>query len=63
MAYQPGFSVCRSVNFHERQGEECLAANVEAVLDIVRENTKNMVSMSRPMSSSKQTLAPTVWAS
>ena len=33
----PAFSVCRSVNFHERQGEECLAANVEAVLDIVRE--------------------------
>ncbi len=33
----PAFSVCRSVNFHERQGEECLAANVAAVLDIVRE--------------------------
>ncbi|HEX7719739.1 MAG TPA: glutamate--cysteine ligase [Woeseiaceae bacterium] len=33
----PAFSVCRAVNFHERQGEECLAANVEAVLDIVRE--------------------------
>lgn len=36
----PAFSVCRSVNFHERQGEECLAANVEAVLDIVREKYK-----------------------
>ena len=33
----PAFSVCRSVNFHERQGEECLASNVAAVLDIVRE--------------------------
>lgn len=33
----PAFSVCRSVNFHERQGEECLAANVSAVLDMVRE--------------------------
>ncbi|MDR0776244.1 MAG: glutamate--cysteine ligase [Azonexus sp.] len=33
----PAFSVCHSVNFHERQGEECLAANVAAVLDIVRE--------------------------
>jgi len=33
----PAFSVCRSVNFHERQGEECLAANVAAVLDMVRE--------------------------
>jgi len=36
----PAFSVCRSVNFHERQGEECLAANVAAVLDIVREKYK-----------------------
>ena len=33
----PAFSVCRSVNFHERQGEECLAANVSAVLDLVKE--------------------------
>ena len=33
----PAFSVCRSINFHERQGEECLAANVTAVLDIVQE--------------------------
>ncbi len=33
----PAFSVCRSINFHERQGEECLAANVAAVLDLVRE--------------------------
>ncbi len=36
----PAFSVCRSINFHERQGEECLAANVSAVLDIVREKYK-----------------------
>jgi glutamate--cysteine ligase len=33
----PAFSVCRSINFHERQGEECLAANVAAVLDLVKE--------------------------
>ncbi|MDR1275061.1 MAG: glutamate--cysteine ligase [Candidatus Accumulibacter sp.] len=33
----PYFSVCSSVNFHERQGEECLAANVEAVLAMIRE--------------------------
>ena len=36
----PAFSVCRSINFHERQGEECLASNVAAVLDIVREKYK-----------------------
>ena len=36
----PAFSVCRSINFHERQGEECLAANVAAVLDIVRDKYK-----------------------
>lgn len=33
----PYFSVCDSVNFHERQGEECLAANVDAVLEMIRE--------------------------
>ncbi|MCM8598188.1 MAG: glutamate--cysteine ligase [Candidatus Accumulibacter sp.] len=33
----PYFSVCSSVNFHERQGEDCLAANVDAVLGLVRE--------------------------
>jgi len=33
----PYFSVCDSVNFHERQGEECLAANVDAVLAMIRE--------------------------
>ena len=36
----PYFSVCRSVNFHERQGEECLAANVDAVLTLIREKYK-----------------------
>jgi glutamate--cysteine ligase len=36
----PAFSVCRSINFHERQGEECLASNVAAVLDIVKEKYK-----------------------
>ncbi|MBK7899824.1 MAG: glutamate--cysteine ligase [Azonexus sp.] len=33
----PTFAVCRSVNFHERQGEECLAAQVAAVLAEVGE--------------------------
>jgi len=33
----PYFSVCDSVNFHERQGEDCLAANVDAVLELIRE--------------------------
>lgn len=33
----PYFSVCEAVNFHERQGEECLAANVDAVLALIRE--------------------------
>ncbi|SBT06912.1 Glutamate/cysteine ligase [Candidatus Accumulibacter aalborgensis] len=36
----PYFSVCDSVNFHERQGEECLAANVDAVLELIREKYK-----------------------
>ena len=36
----PYFSVCESVNFHERQGEECLAANVDAVLTLIREKYK-----------------------
>ena len=33
----PYFSVCDSVNFHDRQGEDCLAANVDAVLTLIRE--------------------------
>ena len=33
----PYFSVCDSINFHERQGEDCLAANVEGVLTLIRE--------------------------
>ena len=33
----PYFSVCNSVNFHERLGEDCLAANVDAVLGLIRE--------------------------
>jgi len=36
----PTFSVCNSINFHERQGEECLQANVAAVLDEVRAKYK-----------------------
>jgi len=36
----PYFSVCDSVNFHQRQGEDCLAANVAAVLDLIREKYK-----------------------
>jgi glutamate--cysteine ligase len=33
----PYFAQCGQVNFHERSGEECLAANVSAVLDEIRE--------------------------
>ena len=33
----PYFAVCDSVNFHQRQGEDCLAANVDAVLGLIRE--------------------------
>ncbi len=33
----PYFSVCDGVNFHARRGEECLAANVDAVLEMIRE--------------------------
>jgi glutamate--cysteine ligase len=33
----PIFSVCNAVNFHERQGEECLAANVDEVLRMIAE--------------------------
>ena len=36
----PYFSVCSAVNFHERQGEECLASNVDAVLTLIREKYK-----------------------
>ena len=36
----PYFSVCDAVNFHERQGEECLASNVDAVLTLIREKYK-----------------------
>ena len=36
----PYFSVCNAVNFHERQGEECLASNVDAVLTLIREKYK-----------------------
>jgi glutamate--cysteine ligase len=32
----PEFSVCGKVNFHEHEGEECLRANVEAVLAEMR---------------------------
>jgi glutamate--cysteine ligase len=59
----PYFSVCDSVNFHERQGEECLAANVDAVLDAdpreiqgVRHRRDALTWSSRPMP------APTAWA-
>ena len=36
----PYFSVCRSVNFHERQGEECLSSSVDAVLGLIRKKYK-----------------------
>src|SRR5215212_1536844 len=36
----PAFSQCGKVNFAEKEGEECLAANVEFVLNEVREKYK-----------------------
>jgi glutamate--cysteine ligase len=33
----PAFSQCGKVNFNEKEGEECLAANVEFVLNEIRE--------------------------
>jgi len=36
-AVNPFFSQCGKVNFNEKEGEECLAANVEFVLNEVRE--------------------------
>ena len=36
----PYFSICSHVNFHERQGEECLASNIDAVLTLIREKYK-----------------------
>ncbi|MEY4591942.1 MAG: glutamate--cysteine ligase [Pseudomonadota bacterium] len=33
----PAFNVCRSVNFHERQGEDCLATKVDLMLQGIRE--------------------------
>ncbi len=32
----PGFGVCGKINFHERTGEECLAANVDSLLAKIR---------------------------
>jgi len=32
----PYFSTCRKINFHERVGEECLAAEVDAMLQKIR---------------------------
>jgi glutamate--cysteine ligase len=36
-AVNPAFSQCGKVNFSEKEGEECLAANVEFVLGEIRE--------------------------
>ncbi len=36
----PAFGVCQSVNFHERQGEECLTHSVAVVLERVRAKYK-----------------------
>ncbi len=33
----PGFAVCGRINFHERSGEQCLAANVERLLAATRQ--------------------------
>jgi glutamate--cysteine ligase len=33
----PYFSVCNAIDFHNRQGEECVAANVDGVLKMIAE--------------------------
>ena len=36
----PAFGSCKSVNFHERQGEECLTHNVAVVLERIKQKYK-----------------------
>jgi glutamate--cysteine ligase len=36
----PDFAVCGKINFHERTGEECLAANVDTLLYRIRQKYK-----------------------
>ncbi|HET7774858.1 MAG TPA: glutamate--cysteine ligase [Azospira sp.] len=36
----PYFAVCNQINFHERQGEDCLAAQVDMLLARIREKYK-----------------------
>lgn len=36
----PEFSVCGEIDFHERKGEECLEAHVDALLTIIRSKYK-----------------------
>jgi glutamate--cysteine ligase len=62
VAHQPAFSVCRSLDFHERRARKALADKVAAVLDIIREKYKEYGIDETPSSSSRPTPAPTAWA-
>jgi glutamate--cysteine ligase len=57
------FETCGKVNFHERSGEECLAANIDTLLYRMRAKYKEYGIESSPSSSSRPMPAPTAWAS
>jgi glutamate--cysteine ligase len=44
----PDFAVCGEIDFHERQGEECLAANVDTVLTRMRAKYRQYEVKERP---------------
>lgn len=44
----PGFEVCGQIDFHERVGEECLASNVDALLNRIRGKYKEYGIESEP---------------
>jgi len=44
----PYFAKCEGINFHERVGEDALAAAVDTVLAKIRKNIKNMASKKSP---------------
>ncbi len=59
----PYFETCGKINFREREGEECLAAKVEVMLEKIRAAIGRMASTKSPSSSSRRMPAPTAWAS
>ena len=59
----PYFTTCGKINFQERQGEDCLAAKVDDMLQKIRVKYGEYGMTSSPSSSSRPTPAPTAWAS